>query len=46
MQNFTVRERLILVAVILTFLIGAGHRYWEVRDPTPTDKIYTNNAKN
>jgi hypothetical protein len=29
MQNFTVRERIILIAVIMSFLIGAGHRFWK-----------------
>ena len=29
MHNFTIRERVILVAVIMSFLIGAGHRLWK-----------------
>ncbi len=31
MQNFTVRERVILVALVMTFLLGAGHRLWKAR---------------
>jgi len=29
MHNFTVRERVILIAVIMSFLVGAGHRLWK-----------------
>ena len=29
MQNFTVRERVILFALIMSFLLGAGHRLWK-----------------
>tara|TARA_B110001454_G_C12425718_1_gene311328 strand:- start:322 stop:516 length:195 start_codon:yes stop_codon:yes gene_type:complete len=29
MQNFTVRERVILAALIMSFLLGAGHRLWK-----------------
>ena len=29
MQNFTVRERVILIALIMSFVLGAGHRLWK-----------------
>ena len=29
MQNLTIRERVILIAVIMSFLLGAAHRLWK-----------------
>lgn len=49
MQNFTIRERVILVAVVMSFLIGAGHRLWKANSDasvvigTETEQI--NHAK-
>ena len=31
MRNLTLRERAIVIAVILTFIIGAAHRYWNAK---------------
>jgi hypothetical protein len=50
MQNFTVRERAILVAVIMSFLIGAGHRLWKANSGAAviidTEIEQVNHAKN
>ncbi len=35
MRNLTVRERAILVAAMVTFLVGAGHRYWKAKSASP-----------
>ena len=31
MRNLTYRERAIIVGVMLTFIVGAGHRYWKAK---------------
>jgi hypothetical protein len=46
MQNLTVRERAILVAAMLVFLVGAGHRYWKAKVSTVSSLQQTNDAKN